>query len=186
MTLKKLDATCKSFSGWRKNGDHIARPSTFWCKDYFFALCYNQSGFSITKQSIRFSHKHPGMTELVFPVPFDFFTYIIKQIEIFQDHYDKRFYLAVTFEHEDPAFFDNGLYQAFDLGMTKYTAINLHGKFLESTVKRPDKYWEPKICSFQRRRDHCKKGSCRHRLFIQRLITIKWKCRNQMRDWQHK
>ncbi|MFX1285549.1 MAG: RNA-guided endonuclease InsQ/TnpB family protein [Promethearchaeota archaeon] len=81
---------------------------------------------------------------------------------------------------------DNGLYQAFDLGTTKHTAINLQGKFLESTVKRPDKYWEPKIRSLQQRRDHCKQGSHRHRLFTQRLATIQRKCRNQTMDWQHK
>ena len=186
MTLKKLDAAYKSFFGLRKSGDHTACSPTFRGKDYFFTLCYNQSGFTITKQMIRFSHNHPSNTELLFLVPFDFSFSVIKQIEIFQDHYDKQFYLAVTFEHEDPPFIDNGLYQAFDLGTTKHTAINLHGKFLESTVKRPDKYWELKIRSLQRRRDHCKQGSRRHRLFNQRLITIQGKCRNQTRDWQHK
>jgi putative transposase len=186
MTLKKLDAAYKSFFGLLKSGDNTVRPPTFRGKDYFFTLCYNQSGFTITKQTIRFSHKHPGRTELIFLVPFDFSAYAIKQIEIFQDQYDKQFYLAVAFEHEDPPFIDNGLYQAFDLGTTKHTAINLHGKFLESTVKRPDRYWEPQIRSLQRRRDHCKQGSRRHRLFSQRLATIKRKCRNQTRDWQHK
>ncbi|MFX1285550.1 MAG: RNA-guided endonuclease InsQ/TnpB family protein [Promethearchaeota archaeon] len=99
MTLKKLDAAYKSFFGLLKSGDHTTRPPTFRGKDYFFTLCYNQSGFIVTKETIRFSHKHPSKTELIFPVPFDFSTHIIKQIEIFQDHYDKRFYLAVTFEH---------------------------------------------------------------------------------------
>jgi putative transposase len=186
MTLKKLDAAYKSFFGLLKSGDNTARPPTFRGKDYFFTLCYNQSGFSITKQTIRFSHKYPNKTELIFPVPFDFTTKKVKQIEIFQDHYDKQFYLTVTFEHEDPPFIDNGLYQAFDLGTTKHAAINLHGKFLESMVKRPDKYWEPKIRSLHQRRDHCKQGSHRHRLFSQRLVTIQRKCRNQTRDWQHK
>ncbi|MFX0208060.1 MAG: RNA-guided endonuclease TnpB family protein, partial [Candidatus Hodarchaeota archaeon] len=147
MTLRKLDSAYKSFFGLLKNGDHTARPPTFRGKEYFFTLCYNQTGFKIKKKTIRFSHKHPSKTELIFSVPFDFSTYVIKQVEIFQDHYDKRFYLTVTFKHEDPLFIDNGLYQAFDLGITKHTAINLHGKFLESTVKRPDKYWEPKMRS---------------------------------------
>ncbi len=186
MTLKKLDAAYKSFFGLVKSGDITIGPPTYRGKDYFFTLCYNQSGFTITKQTIRFSHKHPKKTEMIFPVPFDFSTRDIKQIELFQDQYDKRFYLAVTFKHEDPPFIDNGLYQAFDLGTTKHTAINLHGKFLESMVKRPDKFWEPKFRSLQRRRDHCKQGSRRHQLFSQRLATIKRKCRNQTRDWQHK
>jgi putative transposase len=81
---------------------------------------------------------------------------------------------------------DNGLYQAFDLGVTKHTAVNLAGKFLESTVKRPDKYWEPTIRALQHRRDHCKKGSRRWRLFHQRLLTVQKKCRHQTKDWQHK
>ncbi len=186
MTLKKIDSAYKSFFGLIKSGDHTTRPPTFRGKDYFFTLCYNQSGFTITKQTIRFSHKHPSETELIFFVPFDFSTKKVKQIEIFQDQYDKRFYLAVVFEHKDPPFIDNGLYQAFDLGTLKHTAINMHGKFLESTVKRPDKYWEPKIRSLQHRRDHCKQGSRRYCLFSQRLVTIKRKCRNQTRDWQHK
>jgi putative transposase len=186
MTLKKLDAAYKSFFGLLKSEDHTAHPPTFRGKAYFFTLCYNQSGFTITKQTIRFSHKHPSKTELLFLVPFDFSASVIKQIEIFHDHYEKRFYLAVTFEHKDPPFIDNGLYQAFDLGTTKHTAINLQGKFLKSTVKRPDRYWEPKIRSLQQRRDHCKQGSRRHHLFSQRLATITRKCRNQTRDWQHK
>jgi putative transposase len=123
---------------------------------------------------------------LCFPVPFDFISKKVKQIEVFQDHYDKRFYLAVTFDEEEPPFIDNGLYQAFDLGTTKHTAINLQGKVIESTVKRPDKYWEPKIQILQRRRDHCKRGSRRHRVFGQRLATIQRKCRHQTWDWQHK
>jgi putative transposase len=186
MTLKKLDAAYKSFFGLLKSGDNNVRSPTFRGKEYFFTLRYNQSGFKVTKQTIRFSHKHPSKTELIFPVPFDFSTAVIKQIELFRDQYDKRFYLTVAFEHEEPLYVDNGLYQAFDLGTKKHTAINLHGKFLESTVKRPDKYWEPKFRSLQRRRDHCKQGSRRHNLFSQRLVTIKRKCRNQTRDWQHK
>ncbi len=186
MTLKKLDSAFKAFFWLRKNGDANARPPTFRGKDYFFTLCYNQSGFKIGKQAIQFSHKHPKKTELVFFVPFDFTGYIVKQIEIFHDRNDKRFYLAINYEQDDPPFIDNGLYQAFDLGITKHTAVNLHGKFLESTVKRPDKYWEPKIHSLQRRRDHCKKTSRRHKLYTQRLTTIQQKCRNQTKDWQHK
>jgi putative transposase len=186
MTLKKLDAAYKSFFGLIKSGNNTAHPPTFRGKDYFFTLCYNQSGFTITKDTIRFSHNHPSKTELIFPVPFNFSTAVIKQIELFQDQYDQQFYVTVTFEQVDPPFIDNGLYQAFDLGTTKHTGINLQGKFLESTVKRPDKYWEPKLRSLQRRRDHCRQGSRRHRLFSQRLVTIKRKCRNQTRDWQHK
>ena len=186
MTLKKLDAAYQGYFGLKKHGDQSAQPPTFRGKNYFFTLCYNQSGFKITPKTIHFSHKHPQKTDLIFSVPFDVSTFIVKQIEIFQDRYDHFFYLAVTAEQEDPPFHDNGLYQAFDLGTTKHTAINLQGMVLESTVKRPDKYWYPKIRSLQQRISHCKHGSKRHWLFHQRLVTINRKCRNQTKDWQHK
>lgn len=78
------------------------------------------------------------------------------------------------------------MYQAFDLGIVKHIGVNLQGKFLETNVKRPDKYWEPKIRSLQRRKDHCKQNSRRYRLFHQRLKTIQRRCQNQTKDWQHK
>ena len=186
MTLKKLDGAFQAFFGLRKNGDTTAKLPTFRGKKYFFTLCYNQSGFKITDQTICFSHKHPNNRELAFSVPFDITSYQVKQIELFFDQQDKQFYLTVTYEQPEPPFEDNRLYQAFDLGTIKHTAINLQGKFLESIVKRPDKYWEPKVQSLQRRKDHCIKGSKRHRLFSQRLLTIKRKCSNQAKDWQQK
>jgi putative transposase len=186
MTLKKLDGAYRAFFGLRKNGDETARPPTFRGRAYFFTLCYNQSGFQITKNRIGFSHRHPSKLPLEFSVPFDLTGHTVKQLEIFQDNLDKRFYLAVIYEQEEPLYTDNGLYQAFDLGTTKHTAVNLQGKFLESTVKRPDRYWEPKARSLQRRKDHCKQGSRRYCLFQQRLTTIKRKERNQTKDWQHK
>ncbi len=186
MTLKKLDAAYRSFFGLLKSGDHTTRPPSFRGKNYFFTLCYNQSGFAITQHTIQFSHKHPSKTELLFPVPFDFTTVVVKQVELFQDHYDQRYYLAIVYEQDSPVYVDNGLYQAFDLGITKHTAVNLQSKFFESTVKRPDKYWQPRVQSLQQRRDHCKKHSRRHRLFSQRLRSIQRKCANQTKDWQHK
>jgi len=186
MTLKKLDGAFKSFFGLQKNGDTTVKLPTFRGRKYFFTLCYNQSGFKITDQTIRFSHKHPSKTELTFFVPFDFTRYQVKQIELFFDQYDRQFYLTVTYEQPEPPFVNNGLFQAFDLGTIKHTAVNLQAKFFESIVKRPDKYWQPKIQSLQRRKDHCKKGSKRYRLFNQRLLTIKRKNSNQTKDWQHK
>jgi len=186
MTLKKLDNAFKSFFGLQKNGDTSAKLPSFRGKNYFFTLCYNQSGFKLTPQMIRFSHKHPSQTELVFSVPFDLTRYQVKQIELFFDRYENQFYLTVTYDQPVPPFEDNGLYQAFDLGTIKHTAVNLNGKFLESTVKRTDKYWEPKFQALQKRKAHCKKDSRRHRLFSQRFLNIKRKCRNQTKDWQHK
>jgi putative transposase len=186
MTLKKLDGAFQAFFGLRKNGDTTIKLPTFRGRKYFFTLCYNQSGFKIKDQTICFSHKHPSNTELTFSVPFDFTSYQVKQIELFFDRHDKHFYLTVTYDQPEPPFEDNRLYQAFDLGTIKHTAVNLQAKFLESIVRRSDKYWEPKIQSLQRRKDHCKKGSKRHRLFSQRLLTIKRKNSNQTKDWQHK
>jgi putative transposase len=186
MTLKKLDGAFKAYFGLRKKEDRTAKLPTFRGKKYFFTLCYNQSGFKVAPQTIRLSHKHPSKIELIFTVPLDFTRYQIKQIELFFDRYENQFYLTVTYDQSEPLFEDNGLYQAFDLGIIKHTAVNLHGKFLESNIKRADKYWEPKFHSLQRRKAHCKKNSRRYRLFGQRLLTIKRKCRNQTKDWQHK
>ncbi|MFX0205616.1 MAG: RNA-guided endonuclease InsQ/TnpB family protein [Candidatus Hodarchaeota archaeon] len=186
MTLKKLDAAYQSFFGLLKSGDNTAHPPSFRGKNYFFTLCFNQSGFRITNETIRFSHKHPSKTELLFFIPFDFTTVVVKQLELFQNPYDQRFYVAITYNQESPVYVDNGLYQAFDLGITKHTAVNLQGKFLESTVRRSDKYWQPRVRLLQQRRDHCKKHSRRHRLFSQRLRSIQRKCTNQTKDWQHK
>ncbi|MFX1538146.1 MAG: RNA-guided endonuclease InsQ/TnpB family protein, partial [Promethearchaeota archaeon] len=186
MALKKLDNAFKAFFGLQKNGEKTAHPPTFRGKNHFFTLCYNQSGFRINKKSIQFSHKHPSRIPLKFKVPFDFTSRKVKQIEIFQDRYEKCFYLAVTYEQDELPYYDNGLYQAFDLGIVKHIGINLQGKFLKTKLKRPDKYWEPKIHSLQRRKDHCKKNSRRYRLFNQRLITIQRRCKNQTKDWQHK
>ncbi|MHA1947290.1 MAG: RNA-guided endonuclease InsQ/TnpB family protein [Candidatus Hodarchaeales archaeon] len=186
MTLKKVDAAYKSFFGLVKNGENTARSPKFRGNDYFFTLCYNQSGFSITYNTIKFSHKNPEKVELIFSIPFDFTSTQVKQVEVFQERYDHQFYVAVAYEQEEPAYIDNGYYQAFDLGIIKHTAINSSAKFLETVVKRPDKYWQQNIRSLQQRRDHCLKNSRRHRLFSQRLRSIQRKSANQTKDWQHK
>ncbi len=186
MTLRKVDSAYKSFFGLLKNGDKTVRSPRYRGKNHFFTLCYNQSGFQITKKSITFSHKHPNETKLQFNTPFNLTTLDIKQVEIFQDKYEKKFYLTVSYEQDEPPFIDNGFYQAFDLGITKHTAVNLQGKFLETTIRRPDKYWEKSIRLLQQRKDHCKKGSQRQRLLNQRLITLKRRSANQAKDWQHK
>ena len=69
MTLRKLDANYKSFFALWGNGDKKARPPKFKSKKYFTTLCYNQSGFKITKNSVVFSHKHPSKELLEFEIP---------------------------------------------------------------------------------------------------------------------
>ena len=186
MTLKKVDATYKSFFGLVKNGETTTRSPRFRGKNYFFALCYNQSGFSITNKTIKFSHKHPETVELMFSIPFDFTNTQVKQVEIFQDRYDSQLYVAVIYEQEEPPYIDNGHYQAFDLGIIKHTAVNSSGKFFETVVRRPDKYWQQTIQSLQQRKDHCLKNSRKHHLLSQRLRSIQRKSANQTKDWQHK
>ncbi|MFX0064107.1 MAG: RNA-guided endonuclease InsQ/TnpB family protein [Candidatus Hermodarchaeota archaeon] len=184
-TLKKLDTNYKSFFGLRKKGDQAARPPRFRGRTYFFTLNYNQSGFTFTPTTLTLSHKHPSKTKLLFDIVFDFTTAKVKQVELFQDHLSKQFYVSVVYEVETPAYVDNRLYQAWDLGVSKHVGVNLQGKFIESTVKRPDKYWEPKIQALQSRRDHCKKGSRRWRKFHQRIQYMKRKSKNQTAHWQH-
>ncbi|MHA2293147.1 MAG: hypothetical protein ACXACK_13385 [Candidatus Hodarchaeales archaeon] len=46
MTLKKLDGAYKSLFTLIKNGDRTVRPPKFRGKEFFFTLCYNQSGFN--------------------------------------------------------------------------------------------------------------------------------------------
>ncbi len=81
---------------------------------------------------------------------------------------------------------DNGLYQAFDLGTNKHSAVNLHGQFFDSTIKRADKYWEPKVRNIQRRMSHCKKGSRMWKKLQRKFNIMRSKEANQTKDWQHK
>ncbi|KXB03352.1 hypothetical protein AKJ47_02425 [candidate division MSBL1 archaeon SCGC-AAA261G05] len=188
MTLRKLDADYKSFLALKKNGDEKARPPRYKGKKYFTTLCYNQSGFKIEREKISFSHNHPSDTQLEFEVPekFDFENKNVKQVEIFRDGVKKEYYVSITYEVETPKYVDNGLYQAFDLGVIKHTGVNLHRKFVEFWNPRPDKYWQPKIREVQSKRDHCKKGSHRWMRYNEKLWKMRRKCANQMRDWQHK
>ena len=83
---------------------------------------------------------------------------------------------------------------AFDLGITKQTAVNSKGKFFELWNIRPDKYWNKTIDKLTGRRDHCIK----HTKTNSRPSSKKWvmlnnikrklekKRSNQMLDFQHK
>ncbi|MFX0065817.1 MAG: hypothetical protein ACFFC7_26890 [Candidatus Hermodarchaeota archaeon] len=61
--------------------------------------------------------------------------------------------------------------------------MNQHGKFLVSKIKRPDKYWEPRLTTLQSRIDHCKRGSRRQRRLQQLLRVHRRKYRNQTLAW---
>ncbi len=128
MTLKKLDADYKSFFALIKT-DPTARPPKFKGKHYFMTLCYNQSGFAITDHAIIFSHKHPSQVSLHFDLPINPHSGSnIIQAELFLDR-QKRWFVALTYEFSPSPYFDNGEYQAIDLGISNIvSAVNLHGK----------------------------------------------------------
>jgi putative transposase len=191
MTLKTLDANYKSFFALTKV-DPEARPPGFRGRKYFFTMKYNQSGFKVTNEEVTLSHKIKGGADLAFPTtPCAKFT-DVKQVEV---HYNEgKWYLSIVDEIEPPEYHDNGLYQAFDLGVTKQTAVNLAGKFFEKKNIRPDLYWNKRIDKITSRRDHCIK----HTKTNSRPSSRQWihlnnikrkferKRSNQILDFQHK
>ncbi len=186
MTLKKLDSAYKSFYMLRKNGDNTAQPPKFRGKNYFFTLCYNQSGFKYHENRINFSHKYPSKVDLTFELGFDP-KGTIKQVEIFQD-YRNRWFLAVNCETvPSKTYYDNGLYQAFDLGIKNLvSAVNLQSKFIQIPNKRPDNYWRKKIAELQSKHGHCKSKSRKWHWYNRKLAKMKRKQSNQLKDFQHK
>jgi putative transposase len=51
----------------------------------------------------------------------------VKQVSIFRFRSkDGDFYLSITYDEKlEKKYIDNGLYQAFDLGLSKQTAVNI-------------------------------------------------------------
>ena len=194
--LKKLDSNYRSFFGHVKNGNVKARPPNFKGRNYLMTIPYNQSGFKIENQTITFSHK-VNDTELVFDIGNLADGLKVKQAEIVNDNPYKargKFYICLAYDVDvEDTYYDNGSYQAIDLGITKIvTAINSEGKFFEVKTPRPDTYWNSKIDTAKSRRDHCigvKKGSTKSRRFLRiaRAVTkMSRKKANQVKDFQHK
>jgi len=191
MVLRTLDGSYKSFFALTKI-DPDARPPGFRGRKYFFTMKYNQSGFKVTDDEIQLSHKVERGAKLVFPITtYEKFT-DVKQVEV---HFNEgKWYLSIVDEIKPPVYYDNGLYQAFDLGITKQTAVNMAGKFFEVENIRPDLYWNKTIDKITGRRDHCIKHTkinCRpsSRKWVM-LNNIKRKFEkkrsNQILDFQHK
>lgn len=191
-TLKKLDFAFKSYFSKRERGDKTARPPKFRGKRYFFTMCFLQSGFKIARNSIVFSHKHPLNIPLVFKLTYPYKgTEKVKQVEISKDLKEK-WYVSITYDLEEPAYVDNGLYYAIDLGISNLVSgVNLDRKAIQIRNKRPDLYWRKKIAEVQSKRDHCKgsktapKKSRRWIKYHHKLCSMKRKCAQQMRDFQH-
>lgn len=191
MALRTLDGGYRSFFALTKV-DPEARPPTFRGWKYFFTMKYNQSGFRVTDTEVTLSHKVPDGAKLVFPItPYE---KIInpKQVEV--HYHENKWYLSIVDEIEPPTYRDNGQYQAFDLGITKQTAVNSNGKFFEKKNIRPDLYWNKTIDKITGRRDHCikhTKTNCRpssKKWSMLNNIKRKFekKRSNQILDFQHK
>ncbi|MDP2907387.1 MAG: transposase [Nanoarchaeota archaeon] len=183
-TLRILDADYKSFFALQKKGDRKARLPKFKGKKYFTTMVFNQSGFKHRKGLIELSHKHPSKVKLLFKIPEKFSFEKIYQVTVYEK--DNNFYLSVTYEKQEKKYKNNKLYQAFDLGATKHTAVNNKGKFIEFKNERPDKRWEKTIAEIQSRRDHCKKESRKWGRLHKTLAKCKRKSANQLKDFQHK
>ena len=185
MTLNQLDSDYRSFFALRRNGDLTARLPHFKGKQFFTTMVYNQSGFRIEHGCIKLSHKHPSGAALCFAIPESFSFGRVFQVTVFQDE-QERYFVSVVCEAKALPFVDNGLFQAFDLGVTKHTAVNSYGKFVEFRNSRHDKYWNPIVDLLQSRRDHCLKKSRRWHHWNKALKKSKRKCSRQTRDFQHK
>jgi putative transposase len=110
----------------------------------------------------------------------------VKQIEIKQER-DAKWVTCLMFVMESPPYRNNGLYQAIDLGMSNIiSAANLHFKFIQAKNRRVDIFWKKKMEQVQSKRDHCKRYSHRWEQYNNKLVRMKQKCANQMRDYQHK
>ncbi len=183
-TLRTLDANYKSFFALNKNGDKDAKPPKFRGKRFFTTMVYNQSGFKMGKGCVELSHKHPTRTKLRFDIPKQFSFAKIYQISIYKK--EKEYFLSVTYEKPEQEYKDNGLHQAFDLGVMKHVAVNMAGKFKEFPIQRPDRYWANPTSELQNRQAHCKKNSRNYKKIGNLLAECKHKSANQSRDFQHK
>lgn len=160
--LKKMDASYRSTITKWKNGDDTAKLPKFKSHKYIMTLPFNQSGLKIENGKVTFSHTYNDVP-LTFEIGNIADDLKIKQLEICNDNPYKargKFYIIITYDKViEAAYYDNGLYQAIDLGITKIvTAVNTQGKFFEVKTPRPDKYWNPKIDAAKSRRDLCLGG----------------------------
>jgi phage shock protein PspC (stress-responsive transcriptional regulator) len=80
-------------------------------------MMFNQSGFKVERGCVKLSHKHWSEVPLCFAVPEAFAFSRVFQVTVFQDE-KGRFFVSVVYEARAVPFVDNGLCQAFDLGVT--------------------------------------------------------------------
>lgn len=185
MVLRQLDGDYKSFFALRRNGDLKSKLPHFKSHKYFTTMTYNQSGFKFERGCLKLSHKHSSNVELCFAIPESFTFGRVIQVVVSQDN-KGRFYVSVVYIKKTPLYVDNGLYQSFDLGITKHTAINSYGKFVEFKNSRHDKFWNPTTDLLQSRRAHCKRYSRKWYHWNKVFKKCKRKCSRQIIDFQHK
>lgn len=178
MVLRQLDKDFKSAIALQKRDENASFPK-FKGNKYFTTMYYNQSGFKVSEGTVELSHKCNG-TKLKFRIPSKFTFDDIAQVSVFLD--GDKYFVAITYNKDPIPYVDNGLYQTFDLGVTKHTAVNVNGKFIEFKNNRPDRYWNPKIEQIQSRRDHCKKFSQKWYALNNNLKYMKRKSSNQLKD----
>lgn len=186
MIVRQLDKDFKSAITLQKIDEKASFPR-FKGKKYFTTMHYNQAGFKVEfkvdKGIVKLSHKLNN-TELSFKIPIKFEISNIIQVSVFMK--DNKYFLSITYNKEPISYVDNGLYQAFDLGVTKHVAVNMNGKFVEFTNQRPDRYWKPKAEQIQSRRDHCKKHSRKWWILNNNYNRMRRKSSNQLKDIHHK
>lgn len=192
-TLRKLDGAYETFFTLRKNGDKTAMIPGFRGKNYFFTMNYNQSGFKVSRDKIMFSQYYNENVNLEFDIDIPELNNIA-QVEIIENN--NKYFVSITYDAITTDYIDNELYQAWDLGVTKQTGVNIDGKYIEKINIRPDIYWGKIISRLQSRRDHCKKKDGRKKNC--KLSSKNWvrfnnlkrkceiKCSNQLKDFQHK
>ena len=182
MVVRQMDKDFKSALALQKIDEDASFPR-FKGKKYFTTMYYNQSGFKLCKDNISFSQKLNEVS-LKFMISKKLNVDDVVQVSIFRK--DNKYFLGIIYNKEEIPYKDNGLYQAFDLGVTKHVAVNMNGNFVEFTNKRPDRYWKSKIEKIQSRRDHCKKKSQKWYALNKNLNRMKRKSSNQLKDIHHK
>lgn len=185
MTLNQLDSDYRSFFALRRNGVFTAMPPHFKNKHGFTVMVYNQSGFKFVRGCMKLSSKHPSGVLLCFALPESFSFGRVYQVTVFMDDKEK-YYVSVVYEQKTLAYVDNGLYQAFDLGVTKHTGVNVYGRFVEFANSRHDQHWNRRLDKLQSKRDHCKKNSRKWYFRNKVLKQRRRKFNRQIWDFQHK
>jgi len=173
---------------------------------YFSTFTYNQSGFKLKENTLYLSlgPDHPKYQYHWEDKRFQFdishyplkYKGKIKQIQIYRndpykDH-SSEYYISINVDTKVPQYTDNGLYQAFDIGLTDLVVgVNLHSRFITFSNLRNDKYWKDKISEIDTKISRClgsKQGqrkSNRWKFLNKKKRKMFRKQANQTKDFYH-